>query len=61
MLGVRSYVDIPVRRAPSSSMSLWAFLAIAAGARFGKPAEIAGGLVLVFMGTRILLHRLGIW
>ncbi|MET0956345.1 MAG: manganese efflux pump MntP family protein [Cryobacterium sp.] len=31
------------------------------GARFGKPAEIAGGLILVFIGTRILLDHLGIW
>jgi putative Mn2+ efflux pump MntP len=31
------------------------------GARFGKPAEIAGGVVLILIGTRILLDHLGIW
>jgi putative Mn2+ efflux pump MntP len=31
------------------------------GARFGKPAEIAGGVVLILIGTRILLEHLGIW
>ncbi|MBX0299200.1 manganese efflux pump MntP family protein [Cryobacterium sp. 1639] len=32
-----------------------------AGARFGKPAEIVGGIVLILIGTRILLDHLGIW
>lgn len=31
------------------------------GARFGKPAEIAGGLVLILIGLRILLEHLGVW
>jgi len=31
------------------------------GARFGRPAEIAGGVVLILIGTRILLDHLGIW
>ncbi|MBG6216253.1 putative Mn2+ efflux pump MntP [Arthrobacter sp. CAN_A6] len=31
------------------------------GARFGKPAEIAGGIILILIGTRILLDHLGIW
>jgi len=31
------------------------------GARFGRPAEIAGGLILILIGTRILLDHLGIW
>jgi putative Mn2+ efflux pump MntP len=30
------------------------------GARFGKPAEIAGGIVLILIGTRILLEHLGV-
>ncbi|MBF4619252.1 manganese efflux pump [Clavibacter sp. VKM Ac-2873] len=30
------------------------------GARFGKPAEIAGGIILILIGTRILLDHLGI-
>ncbi|MET0990092.1 MAG: manganese efflux pump MntP family protein [Glaciihabitans sp.] len=31
------------------------------GARFGKPAEIVGGVVLILIGTRILWEHLGIW
>jgi putative Mn2+ efflux pump MntP len=31
-----------------------------AGARFRGPAEVAGGLVLVAIGTRILLQHLGV-
>lgn len=31
------------------------------GARFGAPAEIAGGLILCFIGLRILLDHLGVW
>lgn len=31
------------------------------GARFGKPAEIIGGLILILIGSRILLDHLGIW
>lgn len=31
------------------------------GARFGAPAEILGGLILCFIGLRILLDHLGIW
>lgn len=31
------------------------------GARFGKPAEIAGGLILILIGTRIFLDHLGVW
>ncbi|RII95576.1 manganese efflux pump [Clavibacter michiganensis] len=30
------------------------------GARFGKPAEIAGGIILILIGTRILLDHLGV-
>jgi putative Mn2+ efflux pump MntP len=30
------------------------------GARFGKPAEIAGGVVLIVIGTSILLEHLGV-
>jgi putative Mn2+ efflux pump MntP len=30
------------------------------GARFGKPAEIAGGLVLIAIGTSILIEHLGV-
>jgi len=30
------------------------------GARFGKPAEIAGGVVLILIGTSILLEHLGV-
>ena len=29
------------------------------GARFGKPAEIAGGVVLILIGTKILFDHLG--
>jgi len=29
------------------------------GARFGKPAEIAGGVILILIGTRILFDHLG--
>jgi len=29
------------------------------GARFGKPAEIAGGIILILIGTRILFDHLG--
>ena len=31
-----------------------------AGSRFRGPAEVAGGLVLVAIGTRILLQHLGV-
>ncbi len=31
------------------------------GARFKKPAELAGGVVLVFIGTQVLLEHLGVW
>ncbi|SDB98795.1 Putative Mn2+ efflux pump MntP [Sanguibacter gelidistatuariae] len=31
------------------------------GARFGAPAEIAGGLILCFIGLHILLEHLGVW
>jgi putative Mn2+ efflux pump MntP len=31
------------------------------GARFGKPAEIVGGVVLILIGARILLDHLGVW
>jgi putative Mn2+ efflux pump MntP len=31
-----------------------------AGARFRGPAEVAGGLVLIAIGTRILLQHLGV-
>jgi len=30
------------------------------GARFGRPAEIAGGIVLILIGTNILLEHLGV-
>ena len=32
-----------------------------AGTRFRGPAEIAGGLILILIGLRILLDHLGIW
>lgn len=31
-----------------------------AGGRFGRPAEIAGGVILIAIGTRILLEHLGV-
>ncbi|GLY15292.1 membrane protein [Kineosporia sp. NBRC 101677] len=31
-----------------------------AGGRIGRPAEIAGGIILILIGTRILLDHLGI-
>ena len=31
------------------------------GGRFEKKAQIAGGVILVLLGTRILLEHLGIW
>jgi putative Mn2+ efflux pump MntP len=31
------------------------------GLKLGKPAEIAGGLILILIGTRILLGHLGVW
>lgn len=44
---------------------LFAFLGVVigrrVGARFGKPAEIIGGLILILIGSRILLDHLGIW
>ena len=30
------------------------------GARFGRPAEVAGGVVLILLGTHILLEHLGV-
>ena len=30
------------------------------GARFGPPAEIAGGVILILIGTRVLLDHLGV-
>jgi putative Mn2+ efflux pump MntP len=30
------------------------------GARFGGPAEIAGGVILILIGTRVLLDHLGV-
>jgi putative Mn2+ efflux pump MntP len=32
-----------------------------AGGRFGRPAEIAGGLILILIGTRILMEHLGLF
>jgi putative Mn2+ efflux pump MntP len=32
-----------------------------AGGRFGRPAEIAGGLILILIGTRILVEHLGLF
>ncbi|ABS05992.1 manganese efflux pump MntP family protein [Kineococcus radiotolerans] len=32
-----------------------------AGGRFGRPAEIAGGVILILIGTRILLQHLGVF
>ncbi|MBX9244653.1 manganese efflux pump [Actinotalea ferrariae] len=32
-----------------------------AGTRFRGPAEIAGGLILIAIGVRILLEHLGVW
>ena len=31
------------------------------GNRFEKKAEFAGGVILIFLGVRILLQHLGIW
>lgn len=31
------------------------------GRRWGKPAEIAGGVILILIGTSILFEHLGIW
>ena len=31
------------------------------GSRFEKKAQIAGGVILLLLGTRILLEHLGIW
>ena len=31
------------------------------GSRFGAPAEIAGGVILIVIGVRVLLDHLGIW
>jgi putative Mn2+ efflux pump MntP len=31
-----------------------------AGGRFGRPAEVAGGVILILIGTRILLEHLGV-
>ncbi|GAB2464890.1 putative Mn2+ efflux pump MntP [Conyzicola lurida] len=31
------------------------------GLRFSKPAEIAGGVILILIGTKILLDHLGVW
>ena len=31
------------------------------GGRFEKKAQIAGGVILILLGTRILLEHLGIW
>ncbi|MCU1407240.1 MAG: manganese efflux pump [Glaciihabitans sp.] len=39
---------------------LGVFVGRRVGARFGKPAEIVGGVVLILIGTRILLEHLGI-
>jgi putative Mn2+ efflux pump MntP len=30
------------------------------GARFGKPAEIAGGVVLILIGVQIVLEHTGV-
>ncbi len=31
------------------------------GNRFEKKAEFVGGVILIFLGVRILLQHLGIW
>ena len=31
------------------------------GSRFEKKAQIAGGVILIFLGVKILLEHLGIW
>ena len=31
------------------------------GARFKKPAELAGGVVLIVIGVQVLLEHLGVW
>jgi len=31
------------------------------GSRFERPAEVAGGLILIGIGTKILLQHLGVW
>lgn len=37
------------------------FIGHRVGARFQKPAELAGGIVLIVIGTQVLLEHLGIW
>ncbi|GID97203.1 manganese efflux pump MntP family protein [Amorphoplanes digitatis] len=37
------------------------FIGHRAGGRFGRPAEIAGGVILILIGTRILLDHLGVF
>jgi putative Mn2+ efflux pump MntP len=37
------------------------FIGHRAGGRFGRPAEIAGGVILTLIGTRILLDHLGVF
>ena len=31
------------------------------GSRFEKPAQIAGGVILIVLGVKILLEHLGVW
>ncbi|CUR58753.1 putative manganese efflux pump MntP [metagenome] len=37
------------------------FIGHRVGLRFQKPAEIAGGVILILIGLRILLDHLGVW
>ncbi|WP_375407338.1 manganese efflux pump MntP family protein [uncultured Amnibacterium sp.] len=37
------------------------FIGQRVGARFKKPAELAGGIVLIFIGVQVLLEHLGVW
>ena len=59
-------VDVPVAclligvtTALLSALGVW--VGHRAGARFRRPAEVVGGVVLIAIGTRILLQHLGIW
>jgi putative Mn2+ efflux pump MntP len=61
-----AFVDVSIVGAISligATTLVLAFLGVVVGrrvgARFGKPAEIAGGVILILIGTRILFDHLG--
>jgi putative Mn2+ efflux pump MntP len=65
-----TFAFVPVSIGGAASLigvttAVFAFVGVAigrrVGARFGKPAEIVGGVVLILIGTRILLDHLGVW